>query len=459
MRTQRNVRFSVLLATALTVMCVVTGPPWIGASAVMLLGVLCGCFCVAAGSRSCGDELGSGPVTTALLRSLSSIFIYLDAQGKVLIWNSQAAEILGLSENEARGRHLEELDLGWDRERIRAELDRAQRHGSKIRIEQLSLQRDRTTTRELGLTLHPVILSDGRADGVVLLGSDITEKVRIEQELRQKQAQLVHASKLAALGEMSTGLAHEISQPLNVIKIGSDHLLNELRRDKPLPPETVREVLEEISRQVQRVSGFVRHLLAFSRPAGRTGEQEQQALPPVDANSMVVRALELVRNLVLPHGIHIGTELGQDLPPVLADPLKLEQVLVNLVLNARDAINERRNRPGPQQRDPGHITVATTRDRDQVRITVTDNGCGIPQDMLPLIFDPFFTTKEVGQGTGLGLSISYSIVREFGGTIDVTSQPDVGTTFTVCLPHVESNPCEDPVSGPILTEGSVCTRC
>lgn len=231
--------------------------------------------------------------------------------------------------------------------------------------------------------------------------------------LQEKQEELIQASRLASIGELVDGVAHEVNNPTGVILIRSECALAVLPQQQ-LP--SVREDLEEIRLQAGRMTKLVRNLLAFSRAAPvREG--------PVDLNQVVRRSLDLVSAYLRIAGIHVQLHLAPELPCLRGDADRLEQVVVNLVKNAADAMPR-----------GGTLSCKTQADHDFALLTVADTGSGISADVLEKIFNPFFTTKTPGQGTGLGLSISHSIIRDHGGRIEVHSEPGRGTVFTVYLP-------------------------
>ncbi|MBI3941274.1 MAG: hypothetical protein HY315_10600 [Acidobacteria bacterium] len=233
------------------------------------------------------------------------------------------------------------------------------------------------------------------------------------EALQEKQEELVQASRLASIGELVDGVAHEVNNPTGVILIRSECALATLPREG-FP--SVWEDLEEIRLQAGRMTKLVRTLLAFSRAA-------PMRAVPVDLNQVVRRSLDLVSAYLAISGIRIELDLAPDLPSIRGDTSRLEQVIVNLVKNAADAMPH------------GGILSCTTRgNHDFVSLAIADTGAGIPQDILGKIFHPFFTTKAPGQGTGLGLSISAGIVADHGGRIDVQSEPQRGSIFTVHLP-------------------------
>ena len=252
---------------------------------------------------------------------------------------------------------------------------------------------------------------------VIATTSDITERLQTEQ-------QLIQAAKMATLGEMSAGVAHELNQPLSVIGTGSDFLKKTLERGRELDPAALLAVAQELSQQVERARRIIDHLREFGRKYEVSAES-------ISLNQPIQGVLGLLGQQLAVHDITVRTDLDPGLPLVLGDVNRLEQVLINLVMNARDAIEQRRETSGGPE---GLIEIKSFAQDGQAVVTVSDNGAGIAQADQDRIFQPFYTSKEVGKGTGLGLSISYGIVRDFGGSISVRSAPGAGATFRLSFP-------------------------
>ncbi|MDP2690702.1 MAG: ATP-binding protein [Deltaproteobacteria bacterium] len=242
---------------------------------------------------------------------------------------------------------------------------------------------------------------------------DLDEACR---KLKDTRDQLVQSSKMTALGELAAGLAHELNQPLTVIKGLS---LSLLRSGEDLPVN--REKLQLIADASNRMELIIKHLRVFSR-------SDSAEMVPVDINDIINDAFVMVRELLVDNGIEAEMDISS-LPLIQGSPNRLEQVVINLVTNAKDAM------PGG-----GRLRISTmplvAGGRKFVRLSIRDSGGGIKKEHLGRIFDPFFTTKEPGKGTGLGLSISYGIIKEHSGDITVESSPE-GTTFHITLPAAQ----------------------
>jgi signal transduction histidine kinase len=233
-------------------------------------------------------------------------------------------------------------------------------------------------------------------------------------ELHKRQDQLVQAQKLSSLGILTSGIAHQLNNPLNNISTSCQILLEELGGGDP---SFIKKLLTNIDGEVDRARDIVKGLLEFSR------EREFQ-LGWVNLASLAIKTLRLVSSQ-LPAGIEVTTDIPEELD-IYADGQKLQEVLLNLLLNAAQAMPD----------GSGKIAVTAREDggRGQVEISVSDTGCGIPEENMSRIFDPFFTTKEVGFGTGLGLSVAHGIVERHGGTLTVKSKVGEGSVFTIRLP-------------------------
>ena len=251
--------------------------------------------------------------------------------------------------------------------------------------------------------------------------SDITKRLETEQHL-------IQASKMATLGEMATGVAHELNQPLAVIKTASRFFIKKVRNQESIPAHIIATLSEEVDSHVDRATRIINHMREFGRRADRQ-------LEAVQVNDVLKRALEIFSQQLKIRGIDVILDLADPLPSVRADANRLEQVFINLLINARDAI-ESKVQASVHLKGEKKIHLATAPQDGWVRIEVRDTGMGIPREVIGKIFEPFFTTKEVGKGTGLGLSISYQIIQAFGGSIRPESRPGDGAAFIITLPAV-----------------------
>jgi C4-dicarboxylate-specific signal transduction histidine kinase len=247
---------------------------------------------------------------------------------------------------------------------------------------------------------------------------DTTIEVRRrEQELRDKQEQLVQAGKLATLGELTTGVAHELNNPLNNIGLFVGNAVDLLELGVADKEHVIRE-MQRAMQQVRKATEIISHLRTFGRAAPFSRD-------PVSLRLVLTQALSLMQEQLRLRNIHIEMDLGDEDAIVLGNPLQLEQVFINLLTNARDAMADSARKV---------IRITLTLGSEVAEIRFADTGPGIPPGLERRIFDPFFTTKDVGQGTGLGLSITYGIIKDLDGTISVVSSSDTGATFLIRLP-------------------------
>lgn len=236
-----------------------------------------------------------------------------------------------------------------------------------------------------------------------------------------RELNLYHDDRLAALGTLAAGIAHELNQPLNTIRVVTDGFLFGRAEGWPLDSEELFEGLEMISKQVARMDKVIRNVRNFAREERDAGGES------VMANDAVENVFSMIGRQIEAHGIHVEKDLDPGLPPLRASLNELEQVVMNLIVNARQALDN-------SACDPKRLRVRTGLQKGAVLIEVSDNGGGIPGHILEKIFDPFFTTKAAGKGTGLGLSICQSIVSKFGGKIEARNNENGGATFIVLAP-------------------------
>jgi PAS domain S-box-containing protein len=250
---------------------------------------------------------------------------------------------------------------------------------------------------------------------LILAATDITESM-------EKDAQLFQATKMKTLGEMSAGIAHELTQPLNAIKIGNDFLRRMIQDGRRLTNEDIERVAASVTGQVQRATDIINRLREFGRKPDFKKE-------PVDLNTVINHVVQIVGQQLILNNIHVEFDLDPTITPVLANANRLEQVVFNLVNNARDAILQL-----PEislSKSNRVIKLSTYEDGHEVVCAVEDTGVGIPDAVREKIFEPFYTTKEVGKGMGLGLAISYGIVRDYDGKVEVTNRDGGGTCFAI----------------------------
>ncbi|WP_245931868.1 sensor histidine kinase [Marinomonas aquiplantarum] len=250
------------------------------------------------------------------------------------------------------------------------------------------------------------------------LAAEIEERVAAEAQLKAAQNELVQAGKLAALGKLGVGITHEINQPLTAI---ASHLHTAGRHMEKAQMDKAQTSLQKISLLLTKITRITKHLKAFARVAGTE-------LTPVCLDAVIRDAIELMSSQIDDQSCQLDYQMSASSLYVLAEPIRLEQVMVNLISNAVDALSSAAIK---------RLTIQVYERNNRIFIDVTDTGIGIEENQIEQIFDPFFTQKEVGQGLGLGLSISYNIVQDFGGQIRVSSTPEIGSRFTLELAKAE----------------------
>ena len=259
-------------------------------------------------------------------------------------------------------------------------------------------------------------------DALIVGTTDITEMI-------EKDTQLIQASKMTTLGEMSAGIAHELNQPLNAIKMGSDFLAMMIEGGREIPEEDLYEVVGEISGQVDRAADIINRLRDFGRKADFTKEK-------IYINTPIRGVLDIVGKQLELQNITVKPDLDENIPPIFAHENRLEQVIFNLVTNARDAINHKQEKgPNSGNRD---IRIKSFSEENRVVVTISDTGIGISESVRERIFEAFFTTKQMGEGMGLGLAITSGIVGDYGGQIEIDSKEGEGTTFRLSFPRAEA---------------------
>ena len=259
-------------------------------------------------------------------------------------------------------------------------------------------------------------------DCLIATTTDINESV-------EKEAQLIQASKLATLGTLASGMAHELTQPLNVIQVASDFFLKKIKKGEGVSTDELRTMAEEIGSQLDRASKVIKHMRDFARQSDITRTR-------LHVNEPIKDVFKLMGQQLRVHQIEVELDLDPHVPYITADHNRLEQVFINLVTNAMYAMDDKGLRWG-DRKWRRLLKIRSFSADGQVVVKVSDTGKGIPKEIIDRIFEPFFTTRKVGQGTGLGMSISYRIISDYGGTIEVESEVDKGTTFTLKFPSTE----------------------
>jgi PAS domain S-box-containing protein len=388
-----------------------------------------------------------------LLTAVPALFIGLGSDRRVFLWNPLAEAALGCREKDVLGLSLEHCSKAWEVDRVLSGLAECARSGRPVRIDGVRCDRDGETPVELGLTVIP--LGEDGLYGVrfVIIGADVTERRRLEEQLAQAQ-------KMQAIGHLAAGIAHEISTPAQFVG-DNTHFLQDAFADfkhlldrgqdlaqavrggrsweAPLEAlDTAAEALdldylnaevplaiEHILDGVQRISKIVRSMKFFAHP-GDDAEKK-----PIDLNAAIESTIVISRN-EWKYVAEMKTDLDPGLPMVVGRRGEINQVLLNLVTNAAHAIAAKR---GDCPAAKGTIRITSRRREAWVEIRIADSGAGIPESLRSKVFDLFFTTKEEGCGSGQGLAIAHAvIVEKHGGELTFESEPGEGTTFCIRLP-------------------------
>ena len=258
---------------------------------------------------------------------------------------------------------------------------------------------------------------------VIASTTDITESV-------EKETQLIQAGKMTTLGVMAAGIAHEINQPLNVIQVCADFFLKMLKRGQPIQDEDLKTMAGDIVSNVERAAGVIKHVRDFAR-------QSEVVKSKVNINDPIQDVFKVLGHQLKVHEIEVELDLDQNVPNIMAEHNRLEQVFINLVTNAIDAMDEKSEQHATGSTEK-RLVIKSFAENGQVTVNVSDTGIGMSEEIKNKILEPFFTTKKIGKGTGLGVSISYGIIKDYEGTIEIESKVGQGTTFKLTFPALVS---------------------
>jgi two-component system NtrC family sensor kinase len=348
-----------------------------------------------------------------IIQSSPNAIMATDMQGDILIWNRAAEETLGYKSTDVIGKMNINRIYPEGTARKVMQMVRSPDHGGVGRLNVYPMVYVRQDGTVVEGNLSAAIIYDANGKEIASVGSfvDLKDRLEMERALRRTQEQLLQSEKLAAMGRLTSQIAHELNNPL----YGIMNTL-ELLKTEVSPQSKRRKVLEMALSETVRLSDMLRKMLSFSKP----DQQEKQA---VDLNMVLDEILLLHEKQLQENDIKIKTSFAEGLPQIRASKDQLRQVFLNLVSNARDAMP-----------DGGALSVTTAAEDENVRIEIADNGIGIKEEHLKKIFDSFFTTKDSVKGVGLGLSVCYGFIKDHGGDIQVKSKMDSGTTFTITFP-------------------------
>lgn len=340
----------------------------------------------------------------SIVESASDLVLSLDTAGRILTWNTAAEKISGYPFQEVKEHFFLEYCAGEHREEVKKVLASMLAHKSPKMAEWDLLTRVGDLI-PVAWVFSPMKDDQGRVIGIVALGRDLTERRKFEMQLLQSQ-------KLAALGVMAGGIAHEIRNPLAICSSAAQFLM-----DDDVPPDFHRECVEKIHTGIQKASVIIENLLRFAHPSAKTDPAR------INLIMLLGETLELIANQARIQKIELRTDFPEEMVLITGNASVLQQVFMNLFMNAINAMP-----------NGGCLSVWMEKMGSEVSIRIADTGCGISSTELDRIFDPFYTTSSFDKGTGLGLSICYSIIKRHFGSIEVESIEGTGSTFTIRLP-------------------------
>jgi PAS domain S-box-containing protein len=340
--------------------------------------------------------------------------IAANRSGEIIIFNESAAQVFGYTEEEAlEGLNIRDIYPDGLAYEVMKKM-RAGGHGGPGKLKSFEVDVLSKRGERIPISLSAAIVyEEGKEVATIGFFHDLRENLRIREELERTQMQLLQAEKMASLGKLAAGVAHQINNPLGGITLYAKLIMEENELD-----DAVTEDLQRILKDAERCRDTVKELLEFTR-------QTRHLVREHDINAALSRTVFLLENQSLFHNIQIRKDLEPSLAAVPVDIQQLNHVFMNVILNAAQAMDGR-----------GVLTLRsrTSARGDRIVIEIADTGPGIPKEVMPHIFDPFYTTKEEGKGTGLGLSLAYGIMENHGGSIRAVSDSGDGTTFIIELP-------------------------
>jgi PAS domain S-box-containing protein len=354
-----------------------------------------------------------------LLQSAVDCVVAADMQGRIFLFNESAVEVFGYTLKEALN-HLNVRDIYPDDGAYNVmKIMRGQAYGGKGRLKTYHTRVLAKDGEHIPISLYAsIIYENDREVATIGFFHDLRERIKIRKELENTQVQLLQAEKMASLGKLAAGVAHQINNPLGGITLFAKLILEEYDL-----VDGAKKDLERILRDADRCRNIVKELLEFTR-------QTRHLMQPCDLNRALKRTLFLLESQTLFQNIDVREMLEDSLPPIVADAQQMNHLFMNIILNAAQAMEGK-----------GTLTLKTLRhpDRKHACVEISDTGPGIPDAVMPNLFDPFFTTKEEGKGTGLGLSLAYNIVENHGGSIKTRNTADGGACFVIELPLKQKN--------------------
>lgn len=351
-----------------------------------------------------------------VIHSSPNAIIATDMKGKIILWNNSAEEMLGYSHEEVIGKMNIRTIYSDTRAKEVMKMMRSPDYGGVGRLRSYPMVYVRRDGGIIEGNLSAAIIYGGSGKEIASVGIfvDLGERLSMERDLRQIQEKLLQSEKLAAMGKLTSQIAHELNNPLYGIMNTLELLKSEI------PPESKRRrILEMALSETVRLTDLLKKMLSFSKP----DEEEKQ---PTDMNTILDEILLLVTKQLQEHSVRVNRSFEEELPKVEASRNQLRQVFLNLIANARDAMPE-----------GGTLNIKTFSEEGKVKVEIEDTGTGIPEENLNKVFEAFFTTKDNVKDVGLGLSVCYGFVEDHGGDISVRSRVGEGTTFTVWFPQLQ----------------------
>lgn len=366
------------------------------------------------------DELRrSNTLLENLLLSAVDCVIASDMQGNIFLFNASAEEVFGYTKKEAKNDITVRDIYPGDGAYQVMKLLRGKDYGGKGRLQTYHTNVLSKSGEEIPISLYAsVIYEDDREVATIGFFHDLRQRIRIQKELEDTQVQLLQAEKMSSLGKLAAGVAHQINNPLGGITLFAKLMLEEYELE-----EAAQDDLHRILRDAERARNTVKELLEFTR-------QTRHLMRPNNINEALNRTLFLLENQTIFQNIELKKEFQEDLPLVRSDAQQMYHLMMNLILNAAQAMD-----------GDGVLTLKTfyRSRKDRVCFEVSDTGPGIPEEALAHVFEPFFTTKEEGKGTGLGLSLAYNIVESHGGRMSAKNNPEKGASFVIELPSASKD--------------------
>ncbi|NLU48856.1 MAG: PAS domain S-box protein [Syntrophomonadaceae bacterium] len=364
-----------------------------------------------------------------VLENINEGIIVTDAEGIIQSANAAFTKITGLHEKDVIHKRVDQLlDEYWDVEVYREMHDSLQKIGQWQG--ETSGKRNNRQVVPVSVQVRAIRNQQHEVIQYFAIFQDISEQRKLKEERRRLEEQTMRAQRLASLSAMSAGIVHEIAQPLNSIKILADGMLYWHKKGQSIPSVTLVDKLKKISAQAGRISDIMNHIRSLA------AIKHAPAPVPCNLNEAVNAALSLLRRQLSAHGILVRTILEENLPGVLAHPNRLEEVVINLVVNAMHALDT-------VDRFDKKVSCVTRLCNGQVLLEVSDNGPGVPEEIMAHIFEPFFSTKPSGEGMGLGLAIVQSFITSCHGHVSVRNNQEGGSTFTGALPALSHPGRED----------------